>query len=305
MKRTALVLAVVAFGSCLILEPTSAQQKRRHSVNITTEGDTPITGCEQIRMRIGDGETARADQQQIVPRSAISTLQVRPPRNGGVQVTGWNRDEYSITACLAAGGESESEAKATLSQLKLSLRDGQITVEGPSSQDWVAYLVIQAPNGASLDLSSLNGAIGVNDFSGTIEARSTNGPITFREVTGQVRADVQNGPIGVSGSSGDFRLSAQNGPLTVELNGSQWSGGEIEGRTQNGPLTLKLPDSYLSSVRVDASKHSPVQCRAVQCQTAARTWDRPSVIQFGDSEPVIRLSTVNGPVTITSPGGKR
>ncbi|MEK6299715.1 MAG: hypothetical protein AABO41_03265 [Acidobacteriota bacterium] len=305
MKRTVLVLAVAVFGCCLGFEPTSAQQKRHHDVNITTEGDERITACDQIKMRIGKGETARADQQQSIPRSAISTLEVRPPRNGGVEVQGWNRDEYSITACLAAGGESESEARTTLAQLKLSIRGGQVTVEGPNPQDWVAYLIIQAPNGAVLDLGTTNGPIGVSDFSGNIQARSTNGPITFREVGGQVRADVQNGPIGVSGSSGDYHLRAQNGPLTVELNGSQWSSGQIEGSTQNGPLTLMLPESYQSSVRVDASKHSPVECRAVQCQTAARTWNRPSVIQFGESEPVIRLSTVNGPVTITSPGRKR
>ncbi|MFY9608135.1 MAG: hypothetical protein WAU45_05900 [Blastocatellia bacterium] len=307
MKRTAffLFLAVVVFGACLTLEPASAQQKRNHSVTISTDGDGPITDCGNVRMLIGDGVTAGADQTQILPRSAISTLSVRTPQNGGVHVQGWNREEYKITACLAAGGETESEAKAILARLKLSVENGEVTVEGSSPRDWVAYFIIQAPNGAVLDLSSTNGPIGVDDFSGNIKAQSTNGPITLREVGGQVRADVQNGPIGVSGSSGDFHLSAQNGPLTVELNGSQWSGGEIEGRTQNGPLTLKLPDSYLSSVRVDASKHSPVQCRAVQCQTAARTWDRPTVIQFGDSEPVIRLSTVNGPVTITSPGGKR
>ncbi|MFY9574240.1 MAG: hypothetical protein WAV20_22800, partial [Blastocatellia bacterium] len=160
------------------------------------------------------------------------------------------------------------------------------------------------PNGAALDLESNNGPIGVGNFSGNIQARNNNGPITFREVSGQVRADVQNGPITVSGSSGDFRLRAQNGPLTVELDGTQWSGGELEGRTENGPLTLKLPESFQSSVRVDASKHSPVQCKAIQCQQAVRTWDRPSVIQFGGSTPVIRLSTINGPVTIVSPSGK-
>jgi len=305
MKRTALLLAVFVVGTCLIFEPASAQKRRTHGVNISTEGDEPITECGQVKMRIGDGETVRGDQTQTIPRSQISTLQVRTPKNGGVHVQGWNRDEYSIMACLAAGGETESDAKATLSQLKLSVRDGMVTVEGPSPEEWVAFLVIHAPNGVALDLNSTNGPIGVSDFSGTINARSTNGPITFREVGGQVRADVQNGPLGVSGSSGDFHLNAQNGPLTVELNGNQWSGGEIEGRTQNGPLTLRLPDSYMSSVRVDASKHSPVECRAIQCQKAARTWDRPSVIQFGDSEPVIRLATVNGPVTITSPGGKR
>ncbi len=306
MRRSAFFfLAVAVLGACLIFEPASAQRKRDHSVTLSTDGDAPITACGQVKMLIGGVENARAEQFQVLSRSATSTLTVRTPRNGGVEVQGWNREEYKITACLAAGGESESEAKATLTQLKLSVNNGQVTVEGPSPRDWVAYLIIHAPNGVVLDLSSTNGPIGVNDFSGTIQARSTNGPITFREVTGQVRADVENGPIGVSGSSGDFRLTAKNGPLTIELNGSQWSGGEIEGRTQNGPLTLKLPDSYLSSVRVDASKHSPVQCRAVQCQTAARTWDQPNVIQFGDSEPVIRLSTINGPVTIMSPGGKR
>lgn len=305
MKRTFLILAVGVFACCLGFGPTSAGQRRDHSISISTEGDERITACDQIKMRIGRGETARTDQQQTIPRSAISTLQVRPPRNGGVHVQGWNRDEYSITACMAAGGESDSEAKATLAQLKLSIRGGQVTVEGPNPQDWVAYLIIQAPNGVALDLGTTNGPIGVSDFSGNIQARSTNGPITFYEVGGQVRADVQNGPIGVTGSGGDFHLSAQNGPLTIELNGNQWSSGRIEGSTQNGPLTLMLPESYQSSVRVDASKHSPVECRAVQCQTAARTWDRPSVIQFGESEPVIRLSTVNGPVTITSPGGKR
>ena len=96
-------------------------------------------------------------------------------------------------------------------------------------------------------------------------------------------------------------MNAQNGPLTIVLDGTQWTGGELEGSTQNGPLTLKVPESYLSSVRINASKHSPVECRAIQCKQAARTWDRPSVIEFGGSEPIIRLATVNGPVTIVSP----
>jgi hypothetical protein len=301
MKKMMLFLTVLVLGCFLIFEPAGAQDRKHRSTTISTSGEKGITDCEQVRMRIGDGETVRSQLVQTVPRSAISTLQVRSSKQGGIQVQGWNRDEYSITACLAAAGDNANEAKALLDQLKLSV-SGKVTVEGPSSQDWIAYLIIQAPNGATLDLESGNGPIGVSDFSGNIQARNVNGPITFHDVTGQVRADVQNGPITVSGSGGDFRLSAQNGPLTITLDGSQWSGGELEGTTQNGPLTLKLPESYQSSVRINASKHSPVECRAIQCQQAVRTWDRPSVIQFGDSTPVIRLSTIKGPVTIVSPG---
>ena len=302
MKKTMLFLTVLVLGCFFIFEPAGAQDKRRRNTTISTNGERRISDCEQIRMRIGDGETIRSQLTQTVPRSAA--LQVQSARNGGIHVQGWNRDEYSITACLAVAGDDANEAKAILDQLKLSVINGKVTVEGPSPQDWLAYLIVQAPNGATLNLESGNGPIGVTDFSGIIHARNQNGPVTFHDVSGQVQADVQNGPITVSGSGGHFRLNAQNGPLTVELDGSQWSG-ELEGSTQNGPLTLKLPDGYLSSVRVDASKHSPVECRAIQCQQAVRTWDRPNIIQFGESTPIIRLSTINGPVTIVSSGGKK
>lgn len=304
MKKTMLFLTGLVIGCFLIFEPAGAQERQRRNTTISTNGDKRITDCEQVRMQIGDGETVRSQLTRTIPRSAISTLKVRSSRNGGMHVQGWNRDEYSITACLAVAGENASDAKALFDQLKLVVTDSLVTVEGPGPQDWMAYLIIQAPNGAALDLSSGNGPIGVSDFTGNIQARNQNGPISFHDVNGQTSANVQNGPITVSGSGGTFRLSAQNGPLTIDLDGSQWSG-ELEGSTQNGPLTLKLPDNYLSSIRVDASKHSPVECRAIQCQQAVRTWDRPNVIQFGDSTPVIRLSTVNGPVTIVSPGGKR
>lgn len=303
MRKAMLFFVILAVGCFLIFEPAGAQDRRdrkHRNTTISTNGDKGITDCGDVRMEIGDGETLRSQLTQTVPRSAITTLQVRSARNGGIHVQGWGRDEYSITACLAAGGDSANEAKALLDQLKLTVNNGNVTVEGPSSQDWLAYLIIQAPNGSSLDLSGINGPVGVSDFSGTIQARNQNGPISFRDVTGQVRADVQNGPITVNGSGGDFRLTAQNGPLTVDLDGAQWSGGELEGKTQNGPLTLRLPENYMSAVRVDASKHSPVECRAVQCQQAVRTWDRPSVIEFGGSSPVIRLSTINGPVTVSS-----
>jgi len=304
MRKMMFLFAILVTSSLLIFNPVGAQEKRHRGTTISTDGEKMITDCGQIRMEIGDGETVRSQLVQTVPRSAASTLQVRSSKNGGIHVQGWNGSDYSITACIAAGGNTANDAKAILDQIKLSVVDGKVTVEGPNPQDWVAFLIIQAPNGSSLELESGNGPVGVANFSGNIQARNVNGPITFRDVNGQVKADVQNGPITVSGSGGDFRLTAQNGPLTIALDGVQWQGGELEGSTQNGPLTLRLPESYMSPVRVDASKHSPIQCKAVQCKQAVRTWDRPSVIEFGGSTPVIRLSTVNGPVTIVSQSDK-
>ena len=301
MKKTVLVLTLISVGSFLLFEPASAQQRKgrdHRNTTVSIDDEKPIGDCDQVRIRIGDGETVRSELIQTIPMSAAASLQVRSPLKGGIHVQGWNREEYSIRACLGAVGSSAAEAKALLDQIKMSVQGGEVVLRGPNPEDWIAFLIIQAPNGAVLDLSSTNGPIGINGFSGNINARSTNGPVTLNDVGGQVKVDVENGPITVKGSGGDFRLSAQNGPLTIDLDGMQWSGGALEGRTQNGPLTLKLPDSYQSSVRVDASRHSPVECLAGRCRQAVRTWDRPNVIQFGDSEPIVRLSTVNGPVTI-------
>jgi len=298
-----LLTAILMTGALLLFQPAGAQEKRHHGTTISTNGEKDITDCSQIRMEIGDGETIRSQLVQSIPRSAAAALQVRASTNGGIHVQGWNGSDYSVTACLAAAGDN-GNGKAILDQIKLSVLDGKVTVEGPNSSDWFAFLIIQAPTGSSLNLESGNGPIAVSNFSGTVQAKNVNGPITLRDVNGQVKADVQNGPITVTGSGGDFRLTAQNGPLTVSLDGLQWQGGELEGRTQNGPLTVKLPENYMSAVRIDASKHSPIQCKAVQCKEAVRTWDRPSVIEFGGPSPIIRLSTINGPVTVVSQGDK-
>ena len=300
MKRSIPFLVVVVMAGSVVFAAQASQRSKHHSVNISTDDEKALSDCDQIRMQIGDGDAVRAEQARTISASTISSLKVRATQNGGIHVQGWDRDEYSIKACIGAAAGTD-----LLSQIKLSVENGQVTVQGPASQDWVAYLIIQTPKGSSLDLSATNGPIGLNDVSGTIEAHNVNGPLTLHSVTGKVKAEVQNGPITVAGGGGDYRLSVQNGPLTVVLADGEWTGGELEGRTQNGPLTLDLAEGFRSSIIVDASKHSPVTCVAGPCRQAVRTWDQPNVIRFGEQTPVVRLSTVNGPVTLTSGEGKR
>lgn len=305
MKKHLLYLmaAIICVGLCYTI--ADAQERKHRGFSISTGPGKEISDCSQMKMTVRDGEVVRSEQVKTIPQNSISSLRVQAPTNGGVYVEGWNRSEYSIRACMGAVGDSAADAKALLDQLSLSVRDGQVTVTGPDGGQWIGYLLVQAPNGASLDLSAHNGPIGVNSITATIEARSVNGPISFSDVAGQVRARAQNGPIGVSGSKGNFHVETQNGPIGVDLEGNQWESGELEATAQNGPLSLSLPEGYQSSVRVEASRHSPVECRAIQCKQATRTWDRPNIIEFGDANPVIRMSTVNGPVTIVSTGDKR
>jgi hypothetical protein len=301
MKKTLRFLLALSFsGLGLSCVDGNAQQRRHHNFTINTGNEKSLTGCGQITMRVDDWQVARSEQERSAPLSPGSTLRIQSPLYGGISAQGWDGDHYAIKACLGAAAESAGEAQRVLSQLALTVQDGRVTVTGPGGESWMGYLIVLAPKGASIGLEAKNAPIGVSALNGSIEARNQNGPLSLRDVDGRVHAEVLNGPINVAGSRGEFHLNVQNGPLNVELLGSRWESGELEGRTQNGPVNLRLPPDYQSAVRVNTSEHSPVECRAPQCKGAARTWDKPSVIEFGGPNPVIRLSTVNGPTNVAS-----
>jgi len=62
-----------------------------------------------------------------------------------------------------------------------------------------------------------------------------------------------------------------------------------------------LPEGYRSGVRVEARGYSPFSCSAAACAAARKDWDHQNrSVQFGSAPLVVRLSTVNGPVSIGS-----
>jgi DUF4097 and DUF4098 domain-containing protein YvlB len=113
-----------------------------------------------------------------------------------------------------------------------------------------------------------------------------------------VKARASNGPISVTGSSGEFDIETANGPIDVRLSGRRWDG-HLDVRASNGPLTLRVPADYQSGVEISSSQHSPWNCRAAACRSGNRDWDeRSRTLRLGVDPVVVRLSTVNGPVTV-------
>jgi hypothetical protein len=304
-KKSLLCFVAVTLASlCLNFVKGAAGQRKQRNFIMNSTPDKTITDCAQITIQSDGWQVVRSEQERAIPKSAVSSLEVQAPRYGGINVSGWDRDQYSIKACLGAAGESAAEARRLLARLVLVAQDGRVTVTGPRGDTWMGYLIIRAPRGATMRLKAMHAAIVINSITGNIESRNQDGSLSLHNVDGQIRAEVMNGPISVSGGRGEYRLHAQNGPLTVELLGSRWESGELEGRAQNGPLVLMLPPDYKSAVRVDTSKHSPVECRAAQCKGAARTPDKPYLIEFGGPNPLVKLSTVNGSTTVMSSNAK-
>jgi DUF4097 and DUF4098 domain-containing protein YvlB len=282
-------------------EPTApaapAWESQRSHGRSTHWSDDPAADCSDLDIRLNDERPMIQSEERTLTRAEAPVLRVHEVQNGGIQVHGWEKDSYSVTACKAAVG---SDAQRLLSEIKLSVQGGEVSVNAPSGRhdDWTVFLLIRTPRSADIEVSAHNGPVSFYGVNGKLTTRATNGPISMKDCSGEADISAENGPISFSGTSGKLRLHTQNGPITVSL-GANWDGSELVADAVNGPLTLRVPSGFHSSFLVESNGHSPVSCHASICSDARKTWDDDHRrIEYGSGSPVIRLSTENGPISV-------
>ena len=288
----------IVIWSAVALTAAPRALSHRHPVELSVKGDDPIRTCSDLNVSFENRRAIVESEERTVTKAEASTLRIQAESNGGLQVEGWDQDNYGVTLCKAA--DPDGNAESVLSQIHLTFQNGELGVAGPPSHDrWTAHILVKAPQGASLDLAVNNGPLALYQVDGNMKVHAHNGPVTVVGSTGDVNVSTQNGPVTLEGNSGKLRVDAQNGPLTVSLGGKSWSGSGLEAHAGNGPLTLEIPSGYQSGVLVESEGHGPFQCHASVCSEARKNWedDRKS-IEFGSGPTVVHLSTVNGPVSV-------
>jgi hypothetical protein len=270
-----------------------------HNVNVHWR-DQDRHDCSSLEVTFDGDDAAKAEQQLTIPASS-GTISMVAPRNGGIYMRGAERRDVQVTVCKAASTAGGDKGAGLLSRIVGRVANGSVRVEGPDDRDWVAYLLVDAPAGISVQLGSQNGPVEVRDFSGTVRAETTNGPVHLLNVRGDIRARAQNGPIGFTGQGGTVDLTTQNGPIQVRLAGTKWEAGGLTARAENGPMQLDVPDTYGSTVHLESSEHSPWSCKGAACERARKTWDTGTrSLELGDGPAMVRLTTVNGPIQVRS-----
>src|SRR6266436_2503613 len=181
---------LISFSALLALGFTTARANRhRHSVNTSWGHRQPAIDCSDLRIRFDDSDAVVRSEERTLTKSEAVVLQVSPHRNGGVQVVGWDKETYSVTACKAAAGSSD-EAERTLSQITMDIDHGKISVKGPGDEnEWTVELLIRTPKSATINLDTMNGPISValegKTWSGTgLTADAHNGPLTLMVPSG-------------------------------------------------------------------------------------------------------------------------
>jgi DUF4097 and DUF4098 domain-containing protein YvlB len=293
MRGTSKVLVTAALLAATY--SARAHDGHHHGLSVSTE-DRDVTSCDQLRIRSDNREVARSEDRLTLPQTS-STVRIEAADNGGIYAYGWDRQDFGVLNCKAALSDDRMTAERKLQLIKTSFEKDRLTVSGPDGSDWTSYLIIHAPRSSSLALTGLNGPISISELSGKVEIHSTNGPFAIKDSAGEITAEIVNGPIAYAGNGGDIHLHAQNGPISVKLIGTSWNGKGLDAESTNGPMALKLPNNYSSGVLVQTRGYSPFVCSG--CEGARKDFDdHNKSVQFGTGTPVVRLSTVNGPVSI-------
>jgi hypothetical protein len=279
--RLVLSIALLAFATCAF---ASSQ-----SIQVSPDG---VNSCADIHVTYDEGPAVTAEESLTVPGSVA--LNVSPGNNGGVYVTGYDGSQFQVMVCKA--GRSEAEVQG----IRAQFTGDQLAATGTDQGSSIAYFIIKAPRSASLSLKTHNGPVSVTGLAGNLQVHTQNGPIKIRKTSGDVQAWAQNGPISFTGDTGHVELHATNGPVQLSLAGSHWNGAGVEASTENGPLSLYLSSDYNSGVLVQTDGHSPMSCEANLCRNAGNFDESERRVQIGNGQPVINVTTHNGPVKIAS-----
>jgi hypothetical protein len=246
----------------------------------------PLHAAEYDRWCREDGwgdKPSHCEVREITLRPSADVVDVDASPNGGIAVEGWSRDQVRVLAKVTARAETEEQARALASQVRIESTGGTIRAEGPSTHSprswWVGYR-LSVPAGQNLSLHTVNGGIHLNDVSGTIDLKTVNGGVHIER------------------SAGHITGRTQNGGVHVELAGTTWEGEGLDLETSNGGVHLEVPEGY--NAQLETGTVNGGLDLDIPVTVQGRIHKKINVT-LGSGGAPIRAVTTNGGISLTRP----
>jgi hypothetical protein len=223
-----------------------------------------------------DRDTYCEHREFVLP--TMDRLDVDAGTNGGIRVTGWDRDEIRLVAKVQAWSRDD-DARAVADGIEI--RTGErIEARGErqrSRDGWSVSFELRVPRETALRLDATNGGIGTEGLLGEVRARTTNGGIS------------------VVGGRGRIRGETTNGGIRLELTGDRWQGAGVDLRTTNGGIRITVPTEYSADLETGTVNGGMEIDFPVMVQGRIH---RTLRTELGNGGPLIRVMTTNGGVVI-------
>ncbi|UCD23766.1 MAG: DUF4097 family beta strand repeat protein [Gemmatimonadota bacterium] len=200
--------------------------------------------------------------------------------NGGISVTGWDRNEVYVVAKVQANAYDDADAEEMVSEVEINTSGRTLEADGPRTgrnESWSVSYRISVPYNFDLDMNSTNGGITIESVTGNLDFHTTNGGATLIDV------------------GGDVRGRTTNGGLKIELAGSEWDGPGLDVQTTNGGVRLLIPDDYNANL-ISGTTNGGIRVNFPI--TVSGRIDRRINAELGRGGATIKVTTTNGGVTI-------
>ncbi len=250
----------------------------------------PLAGKDAKKSSRGFQETDVDKQTYEVGKNARLSLS---NLNGGVTVTGWDKNEFEVIVTKRAGSRAQlDDANVQVDvngdYLHIEVEydfdnDGEedetVTFDGDDLVD--VDFEIRAPRHAEIRrIELVNGGLKISDLTGDVNAASVNGNVSGEELSGETHLSTVNGNVKLSSVTkhDEIELSSVNGSVTLYLP-----------KNVNAKLTASTVHGDIRGDLGHGVTHAGSSMDAV----------------LGTGGPRIELGTVNGDIRIRRAGSEK
>jgi DUF4097 and DUF4098 domain-containing protein YvlB len=293
-------LIAVSLALPMFLVLAHAGERHNYGGSTVTMNDDSASDDCRDHLRVGDNDyrsNVRDEETKTIPSQPLT---ITAEHNGGIQVTTWDKPEFSLKLCKQIAVDDENEGRRLLADTRLEINGSKISIHVPEENHHSlgTVLLVKAPRNADLNLNVHNGGVSLTNFTGTAEAHAENGGISFRRSTGKLTAEAENGGISIKDCGGDVTAKVENGGLSLAL-ADRWEGKGLEAHARNGGLVVSVPKTFNGGLEVVASEHTSIICKDNACDAGQRTWDSGhKLFRMGGANPQVRATTENGGIVI-------
>jgi hypothetical protein len=205
-------------------------------------------------------------------------------RNGSISVSGWDRDEVTLTAEIRDSDQRRIELvwqrigpdldiAALFQQPRLSLAPGAAT------SPW-CRMALNVPRRLLGHFRTTNGEIRVETVVGYVRCETVNGDITVEGIAGEVLAETSNGNLEARDLHARLRGGTANGRIVLEN-----VDGQVKVETTNGFIRARNLDGWGEGISLESTNG------AID-------------LELGRASGEIQAETANGSIRIKVAGGQ-
>ena len=276
--------AIVGLGALAPRQPFCSRFARSlhvvHTVRAAQVGSNWSTGeCQDNHHNWGQAHVCQMRRTTFaLPGGRLSV----ETENGGIQVTGEDRNDVALEARVQAWAPSDADAKDLLNQVVIETANGEVRDHAPkrshfSREGYAVNYRLRVPRHLAADLHTVNGGVDLSQIEGAIRFATTNGGVSLSRVEGDVQGHTTNGG------------------LDIALAGDTWHGEGLRAETMNGGVDMRIPSGYSAHLETGTS-NGPMSIGFPVTVQGRVT--RHLEADLGSGGPTVRAETTNGPLVI-------